>query len=100
MPTAALPTKSFGAAIGATMNPLYQENDKIMILETGEVVTVVADFSEHLERGVIVKENIGRNLSSSEVRPAGRTRERSDAGRGVLAPEPFPPPPIGEANFI
>ena len=100
MPISPLKTKSFEAAIGATMNPLYRENDKIMILETGEVVTVVADFSEHLERGLIVKENIGRNLSSSEVRPAGRTRERTDAGRGVVAPEPFPPPPIGEADFV
>ena len=71
---------------------MYQENDKIMLLTTGEVFTVILDFSDELQRGVIVKENIGRNLMASEVRPAGHTRERIEAGRGVEAPEPFPPP--------
>jgi len=71
---------------------MYRTNDKIMLLETGEVLTVIIDFSDELERGIIVKEKIGRNLASSEVRPAGRTRERADAGRGVVPPDPFPPP--------
>lgn len=72
---------------------MYRENDKIMVLKTGEVLTVIADFSDDLERGIVVKENIGRNLMASEVRPAGHTRQRADAGRGVMAPDPFPPPP-------
>jgi hypothetical protein len=76
---------------------MYRENDKIMVLETGEVLTVIMDFSDEMERGIVVKENIGRNLMASEVRPAGHTRQRADAGRGVVAPDPFPPPPP-EAN--
>lgn len=75
---------------------MYRENDKIMLLETGEVLTVIKDFSDELERGIVVKENIGRNLMSSEVRPAGHTRQRADAGKGVISPEPFPPPPLAE----
>ena len=71
---------------------MYQENDKVMLLETGEVLTVIQDFSDELEFGIVVKENIGRNLGSYEVRPAGHTRQRVDAGRGVEAPEPFPRP--------
>jgi len=71
---------------------MYRENDKIMLLETGEVLTVIMDFSDEMERGIVVKERIGRNLMDSEVRPAGHTRERADAGRGVVAPDPFPPP--------
>lgn len=73
---------------------MYRENDKIMLLDTGEVLTVIIDFTDKMERGIIVKENIGRNLRASEVRPAGHTRQRADAGQGVMAPEPFPPPPI------
>jgi len=72
---------------------MYKENDKIMVLTTGEVLTVAADFTEHLERGIVVKENIGKYLKACEVRPAGHTRERADAGRGIVEPEPFPPPP-------
>jgi hypothetical protein len=71
---------------------MYRENDKIMVLTTGEVLTVAADFTEHLERGIMVKEDVGRSLTASEVRPAGRTRERADAGKGVVEPDPFPPP--------
>ncbi len=71
-----------------------------MILATGEVLTVIADFSDHLERGIIVKENIGRNLMASEVRPAGHTRERADAGAGIQVPEPFPPPPVAEEDLL
>jgi hypothetical protein len=71
---------------------MYSENDKIMILETGEVLTVIMDFSHEMERGIIVKEKIGRNLSPIEVRPAGHTRQRVDAAKGILIAEPFPPP--------
>jgi hypothetical protein len=74
---------------------MYNENDKIMILETGEVLTVIMDFSDELECGIVVKENIGRNLMSSEVRPAGRTRQREEAGRGVIPPDPMPPRAVG-----
>jgi len=71
---------------------MYQENDKIMLLATGEVLTVIKDFGDEMERGIIVKEKIGRNLMASEVRPAGHTRQRADAGQGVMPPDPFPPP--------
>jgi hypothetical protein len=77
---------------------MYLENDKIMLLETGEVLTVVIDFSNEMRCGIIVKENIGRNLMASEVRPAGHTRQRAEAGQGVMAPEPFPPPPLEEMS--
>ncbi len=65
-----------------------------MLLETGEVLTVIMDFSQEMERGIIVKEKIGRNLMASEVRPAGHTRQRAEAGRGVVPPDPAPPPPV------
>jgi hypothetical protein len=77
---------------------MYRENDKIMLLETGEVLTVIIDFSDEMERGIVVKEKIGRNLMASEVRPAGHTRQRADAGRGVVPPDPLPPPPV-EGNI-
>jgi len=70
---------------------MYRENDKIMLLETGEVLTVIIDLSNEMERGIVVKEKIGRNLMVSEVRPAGHTRERVDASQGVVPPDPFPP---------
>jgi hypothetical protein len=73
---------------------MYKENDKIMLLETGEVLTVIRDFSDELERGIVVKENIGRNLMPSEVRPAGHTRQRADAAVGIIPPDPLPPPPL------
>jgi hypothetical protein len=75
---------------------MYQENDKIMLLETGEVLTVIADLSDKMERGIVVKENIGRNLMPSEVRAAGHTRQRADAAVGIEAPDPLPPPPLRE----
>ena len=75
----------------------YQHNDKIMLLETGEVLTVVTDMSAELERGIVVRENFGRNLSHAEVRPAGRTRQRWDAAQGITPPEP--PPPRPEAHL-
>jgi hypothetical protein len=80
------------------MTVMYQENDKVMLLETGEVLTVIVDFSDELERGIVVRENIGRNLMASEVRPAGHTRQRVEAGRGIIPPDPFPPPPF-EGNL-
>ncbi len=74
---------------------MYSENDKVMILETGEVLTVIKDFSDRMDRGIIVKENIGRNLRASEVRPAGHTRQRAEAAIGIEPPDPFrPPPPV------
>jgi hypothetical protein len=76
------------------MADMYQENDKVMVLATGEVLTVIVDFSDELERGIVVRENIGRNLMASEVRAAGHTRQREEAGRGVVPPDPFPPPPL------
>lgn len=78
---------------------MYSENDKIMILETGEVLTVIADLSDRLDRGIIVRENIGRNLSTTEVRPAGRTRERAEAAIGVIPPDPPPPVPEHLLNY-
>jgi hypothetical protein len=78
---------------------MYKQNDKVMILETGEVLTVIMDFSDELERGIVVRENIGRNLMHSEVRPAGRTRQRLDAARGIVPPDPAPPVPHGH-NFV
>lgn len=61
------------------MIELYQENDKIMLKETGEIFTVDADLSNRVEPGIVVKENIGRLLLHCEVRPAGQTREKRDA---------------------
>lgn len=58
---------------------LYQENDKVMLKETGEVFTVDTDLSNRVEPGIVVKEDIGRLLLQCEVRPAGQTRERRDA---------------------
>jgi hypothetical protein len=78
---------------------MYRENDKVMLLETGEVLTVIMDFSDQLERGIVVQEKIGRNLRASEVRPAGHTRQRIDASQGIVPPDPFPPPPVQE-DFI
>lgn len=78
---------------------MYNQNDKVMILDTGEVLTVVMDLSNEMARGIVVRENIGRNLAPAEVRPAGKTRERLDAARGIVPPEAAPPVPIG-AQFI
>jgi len=72
---------------------MYKQNDKVMVLDTGEVLTVIMDMSDELERGIVVRENIGRNLCASEVRPAGHTRQRLDAGRGIVPPDPVPPAP-------
>jgi len=72
---------------------MYDMDDKVMLLETGEVLTVMIDLSDELERGIVVHENIGRNLMRSEVRPAGHTRQRADAGRGIEPPDQLPPPP-------
>jgi hypothetical protein len=74
----------------------YRENDKVMILETGEVLTVIADLSADMERGIVVKENIGRNLKPTEVRAAGHTRQRLDAAQGIIGPDLLPPPPARE----
>jgi hypothetical protein len=78
---------------------MYKQNDKVMLLETGEVLTVIMDLSSEMTRGIVVRENIGRNLSHDEVRPAGKTRERLEASRGIIPPDPAPPIPLG-AQFI
>ncbi len=78
---------------------MYKQNDKVMILETGEVLTVIMDMSNEMERGIVVRENIGRNLAHNEVRPAGHTRQRLDAARGIVPPDPAPPVPVGH-HFI
>ena len=78
---------------------MYKQNDKVMVLETGEVLTVIMDMSNEMERGIVVRENIGRNLCHAEVRPAGKTRERLEASRGIIPPDPAPPAPVG-AQFI
>jgi hypothetical protein len=75
------------------MDRLYAEHDKIMILKTGQVLTVHEDLSNHLTPGIIVKEKIGRLLHRSEVRPAGATRQRLDLEEHITEPEPAPPPP-------
>jgi hypothetical protein len=72
---------------------MYSENDKVMSLATGEVFTVIADFSDEMACGIVVKENIGRNLCTDEVRPAGHTRQRAEAAVGIVPPDPPPPPP-------
>ena len=72
---------------------LYAENDKIMHLRTGQVLTVHADLSNLLDPGIIVKEKVGRLLRHSEVRPAGKTRERFEAEKGIVPPDPLPPLP-------
>jgi len=79
---------------------MYSQNDKVMILETGEVLTVLVDFSDKLEAGIVVKETIGRNLRPSEVRPAGHTRQRAEAGVGIVPPDPPPPPPPTAEDFL
>ncbi len=78
---------------------MYKQNDKVMLLETGEVLTVIMDLSSEMDRGIVVRESIGRNLSHDEVRPAGKTRERLEASRGIIPPDPVPPIPMG-AQFI
>jgi hypothetical protein len=78
---------------------MYKHNDKIMVLETGEVLTVIMDLSSEMDRGIVVRESFGRNLAYGEVRPAGKTRERLEAARGILPPDPAPPVPLG-AQFI
>jgi hypothetical protein len=72
---------------------LYQENDKIMLLATGEVFTVLADLTENSVPGIFVKEKVLPAMCHSQVRPAGRTRERADAGAGITEPDSPPPRP-------
>jgi hypothetical protein len=72
---------------------LYSEHDKVMYLKTGHVFTVHADLSNHLDPGIIVKEKVGRLLRRGEVRPAGKTRERFEASRGIEPPDAPPERP-------
>ncbi len=81
----------------STLTQMYREHDKIMVLETGEVLTVIRDFTDETEQGIVVKERFGRNLAGWEVRPAGRTRQRLEAALGLLPTMPFPRPPYNLA---
>jgi hypothetical protein len=58
---------------------LYQKDDKIVLKDTGEVLTVVADLSDQKEQGIIVQEKPGYAIMSGDVRPAGSTRQRLEA---------------------
>ncbi len=69
-----------------------------MLLATGEVFTVLADLSEGSAPGIFVKEKVIPAISHCEVRPAGRTRERADAGAGIT--EPDSPPPRPENSIV
>jgi hypothetical protein len=69
---------------------MYNENDKIMVLDTGEVLTVAIDLTDRMEQGIVVKERFGRALAPFEVRPAGRTRQRIEAAGGIIPPMPYP----------
>jgi len=89
------PEKSYLIQVG---KKLYQENDKIMLLATGEVFTVFADLSEDSKPGIFVKEKILPPICPTEVRPAGQTRERFDAGAGITEPET--PPPRPESSIL
>ncbi len=64
-----------------------------MLLATGEVFTVLADLTDDSKPGLYIKEKVVGAFSHSEVRPAGRTRERADAGVGITDPEPPAPRP-------
>jgi hypothetical protein len=70
------------------MVKLYKAGDKVMLKETGEVLTVLDDLSYYKEPGILVEEKVGRMFLHSEVRPAGHTRQRRDAGIGITEPEP------------
>lgn len=71
-----------------------------MVLATGEVFTVLVDISDKEDPGIVVKENITLFLRQSEVRPAGRTRERLDAAAGITTPQELPPPPPENSLFL
>src|SRR5471032_1728963 len=75
------------------MDRLYAEHDKIMLLTTGQILTVHEDLSNHLDPGIIVKEKIGRLVRRSEVRPAGSTRQRLELEKHITEAEAPPPPP-------
>jgi hypothetical protein len=53
-----------------------------------------------MDAGIVVQENIGRNLRTEEVRPAGHTRERAEAAVGIVPPDPAPPPPPTAEDFL
>ena len=69
------------------MDELYKKDDKIMLKDTGEVLTVLEDLSDRMEPGIVVQEKIGRLLLHCEVLPAGRTRQRRDAAIGITSCE-------------
>ena len=75
------------------MDRLYAEHDKIMLIKTGQVLTVHEDLSNHLDPGIIVKEKVGRLVRRSEVRPAGHTRTRLELEKHIVEPDPPVPLP-------
>ncbi len=75
------------------MERLYAENDKIVLIMTGQVLTVHEDLSNHLEPGIVVKEKVGRLIRRCEVRPAGATRQRWELEKTITEKELPPPPP-------
>jgi hypothetical protein len=79
---------------------LYKRLDKIMLKDTGEVLTVLQDLSNKEKRGIVVREKPERFMHS-QVRPAGRTRQQREAAAaiGVTEPEPPPPPPVNRFHF-
>jgi hypothetical protein len=77
---------------------LYKKHDKIMLKDTGEVLTVLEDLSDKTEPGIVVKEK-SELFKHSEVRPAGRTRQRRDAAIGITEPEPPVPLPVNRFHF-
>jgi hypothetical protein len=82
------------------MGQLYKKHDKIMLRETGEVLTVLEDLSDTMEPGIVVKEKKLR-FKHADVRPAGRTRQRREAAAaiGITEPEAPPPPPVNRFHF-
>ena len=54
----------------------YQQDDKVMLLATGEVLTVLTDTGDLVKPAGMVKEGGGRAFHHASVRPAGKTRER------------------------
>ena len=63
-----------------------------MLLESGEVFTVLEDLSQVEGSGITVQET-HRFFSRGDVRPAGHTRQRDDLATFIVereAPVPFP----------
>ena len=77
----------------------YSQYDKIVLKDTGEVLTVLEDLGYYEAPAITVYEDIGRRIMRWEVHPAGNTRQRRDAAIGITEPEPPPPPPDNRLSF-